>query len=82
MGGDPPWGVSILSYILGAPALRSSMERCTPLAGWRVNGTNGKTIGRVCLGGVPEHLLAPEAGQRGQIKTAQMADWFPANVSA
>ena len=39
-GGDPPWGVSILSYTLGAPALRSNMERCAPLAGWRADGTN------------------------------------------
>lgn len=76
MGGDPPWEVSILSYPAGCPSPEIQYGKTGPLAGWRPMGTNGKTIGRVHLGGAPEHLLAPETGQRGQIKTAQMADSF------
>lgn len=32
-GGDPPWGVSILSHILGIPVLGSDIRKMSPL-GW------------------------------------------------
>ena len=60
MGGGPPWGGSILSYTLGAPARDPIWKD-----GWRADGTNGKTTGRAHLGGAPERSLAPETGADG-----------------
>ena len=42
VGGDPPWGVSDLSHILGAPALASNTGKTRPL-GWLVGGLVGLT---------------------------------------
>lgn len=45
MGGDPPRGVNSLSHILGAPVLRSNMERQTPHPCWLVSRPVGLTEG-------------------------------------
>lgn len=45
MGGVPPRGVTSLSHILGAPVLRSNMERQTPHPCWLVSRPVGLTEG-------------------------------------
>ena len=82
VGRDPPWGVSSLSHLLGAPALGSYTGKMSPLR-W-LAGTNRRAIRRLgfaCEEHVRAVLLLRQDGE-GRLKAAPVAAWFPVTALA
>ena len=70
-GGESSWRGSGSSHILGVPALGS--DTGNSLASWALLGLTG----RLYSAGLHSWFTAPTAGQRGIIRTAQVAAQLP-----
>ena len=79
MGGEPPWGMSGLSHILGTPVLGSSRGKTSPLGWLEGCETNRRAVGSLdsALEECAHACLLLRQGGGGGLKTVQVAGWFP-----
>lgn len=68
IGGDPLWGISIPSHLLGSPVLGSNTGKIVPTAGCRAGGTSRRAAGSsssTCEDCTPVCLLLKQGQKQG-----------------